>query len=286
VRDWLRGGLAAAGVAAGRADLWVPGAIVSFAFAGWAVFLAVVAGPPDEGDVLYLGVRLAASPWWPWNLVALVATVLSGIGAMLLAIAFGEVALLMGLSDRERDGVPFTVPRTMRALGLAGAVVAVVGSLLAWTAAPSFVEAFTQPDPTTPYLLRVAAAAWPVLLALAAAAIVAQAFGALALRQPWRAAVTTLRRRARRVVPQAGLTTAVFLAGQLLTGIVLGAVWQPLSERLAEGRLSEPSTPVLLLGFVWIWLVLVILAGAVQAWITAWWSRELEPRAERLSTSP
>jgi len=81
------------------------------------------------------------------------------------------------------------------------------------------------------------------------------------------------------VVPQAALTMTVFLAGQVLTVIVLRAVWQPISERLAESRLSEPMTTILLLGFVWIWLVLVILAGAVQAWISAWWSKELEPRA-------
>ena len=281
MRDWLRGGLAAAQVAAGRAELWVPGAIVSFAFAGWVVFLAVVATIPDEGDVLYLGVRLAASPWWPWNLVVLATAVLSGFGTMLLAIAFGEVALLMGLSDRERDGVPVRVPRAMAALGVAGGAVVAVSAVLVWLAAPLFLEAFTQSDRTLPYVLRVASGAWPALIAVAAAAAVAQAFGALALRQPWRVALTTLRRRAHRVLPQAALTMAAFIGGQVLTLLVLRAVWEPLSERLAEGRLAEPSTPILLLGFVWIWLVLVMLAGVVQAWISAWWTTELNPLPAR-----
>jgi hypothetical protein len=110
---------------------------------------------------------------------------------------------------------------------------------------------------------------------------VAQAWGALALRLPWRLALATLRQRAHRVIPQAMLTMAAFLVGQLLTVVALSAVWQPLSGRLAEGGLSEPSTAILLLGFVWIWLLLVILAGIVQAWISAWWTEELAPRAER-----
>jgi hypothetical protein len=116
---------------------------------------------------------------------------------------------------------------------------------------------------------------------LAAAASVAQAWGALALRLPWRLALATLRQRAHRVIPQAMLTMAAFLVGQLLSVVALSAVWQPLSGRLAERGLSEPSTAVLLLGFVWIWLLLVILAGVVQAWISAWWTEELAPRAER-----
>jgi hypothetical protein len=249
---------------------------VSFAFAGWVVFLGVVAAPADENDVLFLGIRLAASPWWPWNLVAVVAAVLSGIGTMLLAIAFGEVALQMGLVERGGDDIPVTVRGAMAALGVAGGAVVVVAAVLAWLAAPAFMEAFTQPDRTAPYLLRLAAAAFPALLVLAVAAVMAQALGAVALRRPWRAALVTLRSRAHRLVPQAALTAAVFLAAQLTTLVVLDALWGPLSGRLAAGGLSEPSTPILLLGFVWIWLVLVILAGVIQAWIAAWWNRELE----------
>jgi hypothetical protein len=276
VRDWLRGGLAAARIAADRAELWIPGAIVSFAFAGWVVFLAVVASRADENDVMFLGIRLAASPWWPWNLVAVVAAVLSGIGTMLLAIAFGEVALQMELTDARHDEIPVSVTRAMAALGVAGTGVAIAAAVLVWLSSPAFVEAWTEPDPATPYLVRVAAAAFPALLALAAVAVPAQAFGAVAMRRPWREALVTLRRRAHRLIPQAALTMALFLVAQLMTAIVLDALWRPLSGLLAAGGLLEPSTPILLLGFVWIWLVLVILAGVIQAWIAAWWNRELE----------
>jgi hypothetical protein len=254
--------------------------MVSFAFAGWAVFLAVVASPPDEGDALFLGVGLAASPWWPWNVVALVVAVLSGLGTMLLAVAFGEVALLMRMSD-DRQGVPLSVPRAAGKLGMAAVPVVILAAVLLWASAPAFLDAFGHPDPSTPYLVRVVGIAWPALLALAAAASVAQAWGALALRLPWRLVLATLRHRAHRVIPQAMLTMAAFLVVQLLTVVALSAVWQPLSGRLAEGGLSEVSTAILLLGFVWIWLLLVILAGVVQAWISAWWTEELAPRAEQ-----
>ena len=47
-------------------------------------------------------------------------------------------------------------------------------------------------------------------------------------------------------------------------------------ERLAEGGLGQPTTVILLVGFVWIWLVLIILAGVVQAWTSAWWNAVLD----------
>jgi len=275
VRDWLGEGLAAANIAAERAELWIPGAIVSFAFAGWVVFLAVVASPADENDVLFLGIRLAASPWWPWNLVALVAAALFGIGTMLLAISFGEVALQMGLAEDGRE-IPVTVPRAMAALGLPGAAVLIVAAALVWISAPAFADAFTETDRTAPYLLRLAASAFPALAILALTAVVAQAVGAVALRRRWNAVLLTLRRRGRRLVAHAGVTMALFVGAQLVTAMVLGTLWRPLSGRLASGGLAEPATPILLLGFVWIWLVLVILAGVIQTWITAWWNRELE----------
>lgn len=208
--------------------------------------------------------------------VALIGAVLAAIGTMLLGIAFGEVALQMGLSEERREEVPVTVPRAMAALAVAGGAVLILAAGLAWLAAPAFAGALTQPDGTAPYLIRLGAAALPALLVLLGAAVVGQAFGAVALRRPWRDVPATLGRRASRLIPQAAVTTALFLAAQLTTVIILDALWRPLSTRLAAGGLAEPSTPILLLGFVWIWLVLVILAGVIQAWIATWWNRELE----------
>jgi hypothetical protein len=74
---------------------------------------------------------------------------------------------------------------------------------------------------------------------------------------------------------QAIVTFAAFLLGQLLTAALLDLLWQPLAARLADGGLAQLTTALLLLGFVWIWLVLVVLAGIGQAWTSAWWNAEL-----------
>jgi len=276
VRDWLRGGGAAARLAADRADLWFPGAMVSFAAVGWLVLLAVVAAPPDEGDALYLGIRLATSALWPWNAVAVVVAVTAAVGTLLAGVAFGEVALLMGTTDPRKGAYVPTVPRAMSVLSVALAGVGALAALLIWVAAPLFEEAYVQPDPGTPYLVRLFEVAWPALVVLFLAIVIVQAFGAAALRRPGREGIAFAWRHGPRLVPQAAATTSVFLGGQAATVVVLTALWVPLSGRLAAGHLSELSTVILLLGFVWIWLVLVILAGVVQAWISAWWTSELE----------
>jgi hypothetical protein len=65
---------------------------------------------------------------------------------------------------------------------------------------------------------------------------------------------------------------AAFVILQMATAVVLALLWRPLDTRLAAGGLAQPTTVILLVGFVWIWLVLVILAGVVQAWTSAWWN--------------
>lgn len=279
MRDWLRGGLGAARLVADRADLWFPGAMVSFAAVGWLVLLGVVASPPDEGDALYLGVRLAASPWWPWNAIVLVAALTAAVGALLGAVAFGEVALLMGTTD-PRDGfyVP-TVTRAMSILALAMVPVGALMALLLWLATPLFEAAYFQPDTEMPYLVRVLEMAWPGILILLVVIVIVQAFGAATLRRPGREGLGLAWRHGARLIPQAAVTTGVFFGGQVATALVLVALWIPLGGRLADGHLSELSTAVLLLGFIWIWLVLVILAGVVQAWISAWWTSALGPES-------
>lgn len=278
MRDWLGGALAAARLVAHRSDLWPAGALIALASVGWAVFLAVVAPSPDEGDVAYLGVSVLGSPFWPWNGVVLLAAILSGIATLLLLVAYGEVWLMAALSGGHADGGHASVGRAMAVLGLAATPIAALTGLLGWAAVPAFIDAYTHPDPATPYLLRVVALAWPALLVLAPTAVLAQALGAAALRGTWQDAVATVRRRGHRIVSLAAVTFTVFISAQLGTVVALRLLWAPLDARLSGENLAEPSTAILLLGFVWIWLLLVILAGVVQAWISAWWSRELEPR--------
>ena len=275
MRDWLRGAFVAARFVADRADLWIPGAMVSFAAAGWIVLLAVVSAPPDEGDAVYLGVRLATSPWWPWNAIVLVVALTAAVGALVGAVAFGEVAILLGTTDPRHGSYIPTVPRAMRVLALALVPIGILIAILLWLATPLFEAAYLQPDATTPYLVRVLEAAWPAVAVLLVAIVIVQAFGAAALRRPGSEGLGFAWHHGAHLVPQAAVTTGAFVGSQLVTAFVLAALWIPLGGRLADGHLSELSTAILLLGFVWIWLILVILAGVVQAWISAWWTSEL-----------
>jgi hypothetical protein len=275
MRGWLVGAVVAARVASERAELWVPGSLSPFAAAGWIVLLLTVAPLTDAAGAAGFGLQVLASPWWPWNLLVLVVAMASGLVTLLLVVAFGEVSLLMGLSDRAAAAPLPSVPRAMGVLALAALPVVATVVACAWLAAPAVVDTITVPDPSTPPTLRVLAVTWPFLLLLAVVVVVAQAIGAAALRGRGDG-MGTVWRSIPHLLPQAAVTMAAFVLGQLATAFVLALLWQPLDARLADGGMAQPTTVILLVGFVWIWLVLVIFAGVVQAWTSAWWDVALD----------
>lgn len=285
---WLSRGLAAARVASDRAELWFPGALVSFAAAGWLVLLLTIAPDPDAAGAAGLGMQLMANPWWPWNVVVLGVAIVCGLATILLAVAFGEVTLMMGLSDPARAGTPPTVPRAMAVLTVAAVPAVAAALILGSLAAPGAVDAVLGADPATPLSARLLEATWPYLLALAVVVVLVQAVGAASLRRPGWQGLTAARRGGNRLIPQAAVTFAAFIGAQALTGGMIGTLWHPLAGRLADGGLAQPTTIILLLGFVWIWLVLVIVCGVVQAWTSAWWEAELGAgsRAESMEDAP
>ncbi len=73
----------------------------------------------------------------------------------------------------------------------------------------------------------------------------------------------------------------VVVAGLLLdvlvlvvTTALLSVLWLPIAGALDGGRLATPATLLLLLGFVAIWLGLLLAAGAVHVAVSAWWAIE------------
>ncbi|MGH2401712.1 MAG: hypothetical protein ACRDE6_03285, partial [Candidatus Limnocylindria bacterium] len=56
--------------------------------------------------------------------------------------------------------------------------------------------------------------------------------------------------------------------------VLLGVLWAPIGARLGIGPI-EIATGLLLVGFVAIWLCLVLAGGALHAWSAATWSRLL-----------
>ena len=67
----------------------------------------------------------------------------------------------------------------------------------------------------------------------------------------------------------------------VVTTALLSVLWMPIGDALATGRLATPETLLLLLGFVAIWLGLLLAAGAVQVAVSAWWAIEQARRGRR-----
>jgi membrane protein implicated in regulation of membrane protease activity len=60
----------------------------------------------------------------------------------------------------------------------------------------------------------------------------------------------------------------------VITSALLSVLWMPIGGALDGGQLATPGTLLLLLGFVAIWLGLLLVAGAVHVAVSAWWAIE------------
>jgi hypothetical protein len=69
------------------------------------------------------------------------------------------------------------------------------------------------------------------------------------------------------------LVRCLYLAGAAL---LLAVLWSPIGAMLVSGGGFDAESALLLVGFVAIWLCLVLGGGAMQAWASAWWTLELD----------
>lgn len=290
--SWLADAARAARVVDGRADLWLPGALGHLVYVGWLPLLVTVAPVPDVGDLAFLGVRLVSATNFPLNVIALVMAMLLVAGVACLAAAFAEVVLIAQAQDRwppphgvasaTRSGLVVVV---VVAIPVAGALAALLLGLTA-VAPDVFLRTPSQAEIPVRLLERL----WPFLAALATALVGAQSIGAGALRELGSgrrsgagAALTAgLVGLARQPARRLGASTAGLVVDLLAftgTTLLLGVLWAPIGAALADGRFPEPRTWVLLLGFIAIWLALVLGAGALRAWISTWWSLVATPQS-------
>ncbi len=284
---WMVRAALAARLAGNRADLWIPGALSAVSFLAWLPLLAVVAGSPRTSDVAFLGAGLFSSSAYPWNVVLLASAATLLVLTAFLFAGLGEAALLRAIrggDDRQslaQDTGAIVAVLLVAALPAAIAVVVVVAAIVAIAPAE-----FGAPDLGGPLLARILGSLAPYVVFLAAAVLLGQAVGAAAIRravgpgsQRIGAALSggvsdVLRHPTRRL----GLALTGTLAELLAVGLtfaLLRILWEPLAEDLAAGWLLTPASLSLLVGFVAIWLALVLIAGALHAWVSAWWSAEL-----------
>lgn len=298
MRGWLATAGAALRTVVDRAELWIPGALAALAFAGWLPFVLAVVPLPDAGGLALFGAGLATSGAWPWNAVLLSLAVMFGVLTMGLLAALGESALQRGLrpllGELGPGGARHGDEETLTGETAITFVVMLVAMLPAATAAMALAlgiaavapGAYQSPDIGGPALVRIARAVSPFLAAFVVLVVVGQAFGAAVQRRAVGPRPETLGAAMahglgdlrRHPLPLLGVAVTTLLALAVLTVVatlLLRVLWAPIGVALAAGELASPQTVLLLVGFVAIWLCLVVAGGALHAWASAWWSLEL-----------
>jgi hypothetical protein len=290
--SFLRHAAVAARIAADRGDLWLPGALGALPYLAWLPLVLTVAAPPRTSDIAFLGASLFTSDLFPLNilLIATLAAVAILLGCLVASLAEASLLRAAGLGTPDRSltrELEATFSLTLVAVLPA---VAVAAALVSGIAAVAPAE-FGAPDLGIPLALRIAARLVPLLAALAILTWVGQAFGAIAIRLalgPGALSVgasirASLRELIGHPLRRLGLALVSLLAdlvGLALAVVLLRVLWTPIASELGRGQLVSPSTLLLLVGFVAIWLVIVLAFGALHVWVSAWWSLEMGAEGE------
>jgi hypothetical protein len=195
--------------------------------------------------------------------------------AAFVVVAAANAALIAMLDARA------TAPRAVRRLlGIAlVAAIPAAAMLVALLAATALIATgiFNAPqeDGAGP-VLRIAARLAPILVGLAMAVVVGAAFAAVAARsESLGSGVRRLTGLGPTALAQVVVGTAVGVAFLAISALVLGVLWAPIGAELGVHGGFDLATGLLLVGFVAIWLCLVLAGGALHAWSATTWSRLL-----------
>ncbi len=281
MRRWRDAAAASVRVVSERGELWLPGALAWVASVGWIPFVIAVAQPPSVAELTFLGARIVTSGAWPWNAVLIGAI---GIALVLLAFALTAAANAVLIALLARRAPNASDARRILAINLVMAVPAMLSSLVVLMALVAIApREFNAPDPAGGPVLRTALRLTPYLVLLLVTAAVGAALAAVAgrLAVDRRLRLGEAIRAAPAVALQPPIAThalAAFLGQLVFLGfcaLLLGVLWAPIGAQLAVGDGFDIATGFLLLGFVAIWLCLVMAGGALHAWSAATWSRLL-----------
>lgn len=281
MRRWREAAAASARVVSERAELWLPGALAWVASVGWIPFVVAVAQPPSVAELTFLGARIVTSGAWPWNAVLIGA---AGVALVLFAFAMTAAANAVLIALLARRAPSVADARRILAVNLVMAIPAMLSTLVVLMALVAIApHEFNAPDPAGGPVLRTVLRLMPYLALLGVTAAVGAALAAVAgrLAVERRLRLGEALRAAPAVALQPALAThavAAFLAQLVFLGfgaLLLGVLWAPIGAQLAIGGGFDIATGLLLLGFVAIWLCLVLAGGALHAWSAATWSRLL-----------
>jgi len=278
---WQTASAQAASHVADRASLWLPGALAWMVTVGWLALILGVANPPSVAELTFFGAGAFTSGLWPWNGIAIVVVGLLLIG---LAVGLDSVAEAVLLHGRRSSSAEV---RTNFAVGVI-CVIPLLVTAVAFGAA-LFVIApgtFNDPNPEGGPLLRTLLAVAPFAVAMVLAAMLGSAVHAAAIRAlaetggPWSAlaaAPRSLGRAGTAAVVQIVAHFAARISYLVVATVLLRVLWAPIEARLSEEGFGV-GVILLLVGFVAIWLCLVLAGGALHAWGSVSWTRLLEAR--------
>jgi hypothetical protein len=286
MRGWLHNAVVAAVRAGDDNQRWLFGALAAIVFLGWLPFALAVVPLPSAADLAFFGADLYTSSVWPLNAAALVLALAAVAAVAAFLVALGAVSVLR----REGTARGSALGNALRAwvVQLVAAVPAlVVAATLAVRIAAVAPAEYQSPNIGGPVEVRIAAELLPLIVLFLVALLAGQLFGGAATRRvvnqrtggigpALRGAASDLRQHPLRLLGVAILTLLVQIVDLLATYALLRILWAPIGAQLSGGLLSSPSTLLLLVGFVAIWLCLVLAAGVVFAWASAWWSIEME----------
>ncbi len=289
MRRWMGAAATALRIVSDRPALWVPGALAWAVTVGWIPLVVGVARPPTVAELTFLGARTFTSGAWPWNALAIGGALLVVLGIAFVLVASAEVALLRaGAAGGRGPGAP-----ELLAIATVTAGPALAALLLAATAIVVVAPAeFNSPAPGGP-ILRTLAGIGPFLVAAAVVAATGAAIHAAAARLVGRAGRDALGalRDAPGALGAAGAPAAVQVVAMLVTrvafvvaaALLARVLWAPIGSRL-DGASFDVATGLLLVGFVAIWLCIVLAGGALHAWGSTTWTILLGAGANRIES--
>jgi hypothetical protein len=262
MRRWAAIAVEAGAVVGDRIVVWLPGALTWLCTIGWIPLVVGVTPPPSEGDLIFLGARIFGSALWPWNAVAIGLGALVAVTLLLGLAAVGDAALLDEIGPRRRG--QRIAPRLLGIASLTALPAVVAFAVLGTAVLNVAVGEFSAPDDSggAGPILRTLGAVAPFLVLFAAAEDMVGALAGsprLLASAGWPAAVHVV------------VSGAVRIGLVVLSAVLLRVLWEPVGERLAIAEV-DAVTAALLVGFVAIWLCLILAGGAVQAWASAAWS--------------
>ena len=270
MRRWLGAAGPAAALVGVRPELWLPGALAWLLTVGWIPFLVAVGRPPSVGELTHLGAGIVTSGAWPLNAILL--------GTAVAVVVFGSFALVAIANDvllaqiERRRPSPRTTARLLATSLLAAVPGLIVVALLLVVASSVVPQQINAPDDGRGPLLRSLVRLAPLLVLLAVAVLVGASLASVVGRGATEGGEgVRVRGIGSSGVTQALVGAAVEVGFATFCAILLGVLWVPIGTELAAGRI-DLAGGVLLVGFVAIWLCLVLAGGAIRAWSALTWA--------------